>query len=104
MLNARNQVRWYEEEWRRKNEEEVVERESEEVVVKDSEEVVVKDSEEVVERESEEVVVKESEEDEEAAKIAENLAKHVEKLRKYFARTTESTTMEIPVHRQKATR
>ena len=91
MLNARNQVRWYEEEWRRKNE---VESESEEVVEKESEEVVVK--------ESEEVVVKE--EDEEAAKIAENLAKHVEKLRKYFARTTESTTMEIPVHRQKATR
>ena len=71
-------MRWYEEEWRRKNEEEVVVKESEEVVVK--------------------------EEDEEAAKIAENLAKHVEKLRKYFARTTESTTMEIPVHRQKATR
>jgi len=99
MLNARNQVRWYEEEWRRKNE---VESESEEVVVKESEEVVVKESEEVVVKESEEVVVKE--EDEEAAKIAENLAKHVEKLRKYFARTTESTTMEIPVHRQKATR
>jgi hypothetical protein len=88
MLNGRNQRRWYEEEWRCKNEREV----------ERIEEPVLR----VVGKESEPVVA--NEEDEEAAKIAENRVKHVENLKKYFARTTESTTMAIPVHRQKATR
>ena len=87
MFNARNQIRWFEEEWRRNNEREV--EKIEEPVVQ----VVAKVSEPVV-----------AEVDEEAAKVAENHAKHVENLTKYFARTTESTTMAIPVHRQKATR
>ncbi len=87
MFNARNQIRWFEEEWRRNNEREV--EKIEEPVVQ----VVAKVSEPVV-----------AEVDEEAAKVAENHAKHLENLRKYFARTTESTTMAIPVHRQKATR
>jgi hypothetical protein len=87
MFNARNQIRWFEEEWRRNNEREV--EKIEEPVVQ----VVAKVSEPVV-----------AEVDEEAAKVAENHAKHLENLAKYFARTTESTTMAIPVHRQKATR
>jgi sulfur relay (sulfurtransferase) DsrC/TusE family protein len=87
MFSARNQIRWFEEEWRRNNEREV--EKIEEAVLQ----VVAKVSEPVV-----------AEVDEEAAKVAENHAKHVENLRKYFARTTESTTMAIPVHRQKATR
>jgi hypothetical protein len=84
MFNARNQIRWFEEEWRRNNEREV-EKIEEPALAKVSEPVV-------------------AEVDEEAAKVAENHAKHVENLTKYFARTTESTTMAIPVHRQKATR
>lgn len=94
MFNARNQVRWFEEEWRRNNEREVEEVEN---IEKPVLEVVAKVSESVR-------GLPLSEEEEEAAKIAENLAKHVEKLRKYFGGTTESKTMEIPVHRQKATR
>ena len=82
-----NQIRWFEEEWRRANEREV--EKIEEPVLQ----VVAKVSEPVV-----------AEVDEEGAKVAENRAKHLENLRKYFARTTESTTMAIPVHRQKATR
>ena len=87
MFNARNQIRWFEEEWRRNNEREV--EKIEEPVVQ----VVAKVSEPVV-----------AEVDEEGAKVAENHAKHLENLTKYFAGTTESTTMAIPVHRQKATR
>ncbi len=84
MFNARNQVRWFEEEWRRNNEREV-EKIEEPVVAKVSEPEV-------------------AEVDEEAAKVAEKHAKLVENLTKYFAGTTESTTMAIPVPRQKATR
>jgi hypothetical protein len=87
MFSARNQIRWFEEEWRRANEREV--EKIEEPVLQ----VLAKVSEPVV-----------AEEDEEGAKVAENHAKHLENLGKYFARTTESTTMAIPVHRQKATR
>ena len=143
MFNARNQVRWFEEEWRRNNEREV-EKIEEPVVGKVSEpeaqgglrglplREVEKIEEPVVGKVSEpeaqgglrglplrevekieepvvQVAAKVSEPvgaevDEEAAKVAENHAKHLENLAKYFARTTESTTMAIPVHRQKATR
>jgi hypothetical protein len=100
MFNARNQVRWFEEEWRRNNEHEV-ERighpVSEPVVANVSEPVVASVSEPVVASVSEPVVANEE-------KVAENLAKHVANLKKYFAGTAESTTMPIPVHRQKATR
>jgi sulfur relay (sulfurtransferase) DsrC/TusE family protein len=93
MFSARNQIRWFEEEWRRANEREVEEVEKVEKIEEPVLQVLAKVSEPVV-----------AEVDEEAAKVAENHAKHVENLRKYFARTTESTTMAIPVHRQKATR
>jgi hypothetical protein len=96
MFSARNQIRWFEEEWRRANEREVEEVEEVEKVEKIEEPVL-----QVVAKVSEPVV---AEVDEEGAKVAENHAKHLENLRKYFARTTESTTMAIPVHRQKATR
>ena len=93
MFSARNQIRWFEEEWRRANEREVEEVEKVEKIEEPVLQVVAKVSEPVV-----------AEVDEEGAKVAENHAKHLENLRKYFARTTESTTMAIPVHRQKATR
>jgi hypothetical protein len=92
MFNARNQVRWFEEEWRRNNEHEV-----ERIGHPVSEPVVANVSEPVVASVSEPVVANEE-------KVAENLAKHVANLKKYFAGTAESTTMPIPVHRQKATR
>jgi len=130
MFSARNQIRWFEEEWRRNNEREVekIEEPVVQVVAKVSEpealgglrglplrevekieepvvqvvsEPVVADVDEEAAKVSEPVV---AEVDEEAAKVAENHAKHLENLTKYFARTTESTTMAIPVHRQKATR
>ena len=105
-------MRWFEEEWRRNNEREV-EKIEEPVVGKVSEpealgglrglplREVEKIEEPALAKVSEPVV---AEVDEEAAKVAENHAKHLENLTKYFARTTESTTMAIPVHRQKATR
>ena len=102
MFSARNQIRWFEEEWRRANEREVekIEEPVLQVLAKVSEPVVAEVDEEGA-KVSEPVV---AEVDEEGAKVAENRAKHLENLRKYFARTTESTTMAIPVHRQKATR
>ena len=86
MFNNRNQVRWFQEQWRRNNERE------DEIIKQPVSQVVASASESVVENG-----------DAYEARVKAARAKYALNLDKYFDTINESTTMPTPVHTQNAT-
>ena len=86
MFNNRNQVRWFQEQWRRNNErdDEIIKQPESQVVASASESVVVNC-------------------DAYGARVAAARAKYALNLAKYFANINEPTTVPTPAHRRNAT-
>ena len=98
MFNNRNQVRWFQEQWRRNNERD------DEIIKQPVSQVVASASESVVENSAKHTEFLAANGDAYGARVAAARAKYALNLAKYFANINEPTTMPTPVRRRNATR
>jgi len=98
MFNSRNQVRWFQEQWRRNNERE------DEIIEQPVSQVMASAPEIVLENSAKHTETLVANGDAYGARVAAARAKYALNLAKYFANTNEPTITPTPVHRRNATR